>query len=105
MLFDPGKAGKDFINSSLAESVVLRLLTYIKDNKQRNLFYDGWYSSISLMKKLTKMGYLITTILRTNSKELPSKIKLKRHEKAEHDGIYIQKYGGKKQFYLLLITW
>jgi len=100
MLFDPGKAGKDFINyednSSLAESVVLRLLTCIKDNKQRNLFCDGWYSSISLMKKLTKMGYLITTILRTNSKELPSKIKLEGYERAEHDGIYIQKYEGKK---------
>jgi len=100
MLFDPGKAGKDFINyednSSLAESVVLRLLTCIKDNKQRNLFCDGWYSSISLMKKLTKMGYLITTILRSNSKELPSKIKLEGYETAEHEGIYVQKYEGKK---------
>jgi len=100
MLFDPGRAGKDFINldnnPSLAESIVLRLLSCLTDHRQRNLFCDGWYSSISLMKKLTKMGYLNTTILRTNSKDLPSKIKLEGYERAEHDGIYVQKYEGKK---------
>jgi len=100
MLFDPGKVGKEFIqfdeNYSLSENIVLKLLSCLKDNKQRNLFCDGWYSSISLMKKLTKMGYLNTTILRNNSKELPSKIKLSGYDKAYCDGIFIQKYEGKK---------
>jgi hypothetical protein len=100
MLFDPGKIGKDFIyyedNSSLAESIVLRLLSCLNDKRQRNVFFDGWYSSISLMKKLTKMGYLNTTILRNNSKDLPQKIKQEGYDKAYADGVYIQKYEGKK---------
>ena len=100
MLFDPGKSGKDFIylddTCSVSESIVLRLLSCINDRKQRNVFCDGWYSSISLMKKLTKMGYLITTVLRNTSKEIPSKLKLKGYDKAYDDEILIQKYEGKK---------
>ena len=105
MLFDPGRAGKNFIMledaASLSESIVLKLLSVITDNdkKKRNLFCDGWYSSISLMKKLTKMGYLNTTVLRSNSKELPSKIKLEGYDKAYNDEILIQKYEGKKTIY------
>ena len=76
-----GKIGKDFMyyedSSSLTESIVLKLLSCIKDKKQRNIFCDGWYSSISLMKKLTDMGYLNTTILRANSKEVPQKLNKK----------------------------
>jgi len=102
MLFDPGKVGKDLLyfedNSSLTESVVLKLLSKIKDKKQRNLFFDGWYSSISLMKKLTTMGYKNTTILRSNSKELPAKIKLEGYDKAYNNEILIQKYEGKKNY-------
>jgi len=104
MLFDPGKVGKEFLqydeNNSLSENIVLKLLSCLKDNKQRNLFCDGWYSSIGLMKKLTKMGYLNTTILRNNSKELPSKIKLSGYDKAYSDGIYVQKYEGKKNNFI-----
>jgi hypothetical protein len=100
MLFDPGKSGKDFIylddTSSVSESIVLKLLSSITDRKQRNVFCDGWYSSVSLMKKLTKMGYLITTVLRNTSKEVPSKLKLKGYDKAYDDEILIQKYEGKK---------
>ena len=102
MLFDPGRVGKDLITvddtNSVTESVVLKLLECIKDShkKQRNLFFDGWYSSISLMKKLTKMGYLNTTVLRSNSKELPAKIKMEGYDKAYNDEILIQKYEGKK---------
>jgi hypothetical protein len=102
MLFDPGKVGKDLLNmddtNSLTENIVLKLLECIKDadKKQRNLFFDGWYSSLRLMKKLTKMGYLNTTVLRSNSKELPSKIKLEGYDKAYNDEILIQKYEGKK---------
>jgi len=103
MLFDPGRVGKDFIFSegctSLAESIVLKLVAPIKDNKKRNIFCDGWYSSVSLMKKLTKLGFLNTTVLRANSKDLPSKIKLEGYDKAYNDEILIQKYEGKKTIY------
>jgi hypothetical protein len=100
MLFDPGKIGKEYLNykdnNSMTESIVLNLLSCLNDKIQRNLFCDGWYSSIGLMKKLTKMGYLNTTILRNNSKELPAKIKLAGYDKAYNDDILIQKYEGKK---------
>ena len=100
MLFDPGKIGKEFLqydeNYTLSENIVLKLLSCLKDNKERNLFCDGWYSSIGLMKKLSKMGYLVTTVLRNNSKELPAKIKLSGYDKAYCDGIFVQKYEGKK---------
>ena len=100
MVFDPGRVGKDFIHlddaSSLTESIVLRLLSPVHDNVQRNIFFDGWYSSISLMKKLTKMGYLNTTILRNNSKEVPSKILKQGYDRAYNEEILVQKYEGKK---------
>ena len=99
MLLDPGRIGKDLIyyegNNSLNESIVLRLLSCIKDQKKRNVFFDGWYSSLSLMKKLTKMGYLNTTVLRANSKEIASKLQ-SGSDKFKKDGILIQKYEGKR---------
>ena len=102
MILDPGRVGRDFIyydeNSTLAESVVLRLLSCLDDNKQRNLFFDGWYSSLNLMRRLTKMGYLNTTVLRANSKELPPKLR-EGADKAYKDGILIQKYEGSKTIY------
>ena len=48
------------------------------------------------MKKLTQMGYLNTTVLRNNSKEVPSKLKMECYDKAYNDEILIQKYEGKK---------
>jgi len=51
------------------------------------------------MKKLTKMGYLNTTVLRATSKELPPKIKTEGYDKAYCDEIIIQKYEGKKTIY------
>ena len=102
MLFDPGRGGKNFICSdgcnSLSESIVLKLLSCIKDTdkKKTNEFFDGWYSSISLIKKLTKLGFLNTIVLRANSKEIPPKIKLEGYDKAYSDEILIQKYEGKK---------
>ena len=104
ILFDPGKDGKKFIyfeeNTSLSESIVLKLLSCVNDNKQRNIFFDGWYSSINLIKKLTEMGYMNTTILRSNAKGLPSKIKLEGYDNAYKDKILIQKYEDKKKFFL-----
>jgi len=103
MLLDPGNSGKDFIYhqdaNSLSESIVLRLISDIKDKKERNIFCDGWYSSISLLKKLSKLGYKHTTVLRANSKDLPPKLKLEGYEKAFSDNILIQKYEGKKKIY------
>ena len=109
MLFDPGRGGKNFICSddcnSLSESIVLKLLSCIKDTdkKKRNVFFDGWYSSISLMRKLTKLGFLNTTVLRATSKELPEKIKKEGYDKAYNENILIQKYEGRKTIYLPLI--
>ena len=40
MIFDPGRSGKDFMyldDNSLSESIVLRLISCIKDKKQRNI--------------------------------------------------------------------
>ena len=103
MLFDPGKAGKSFIwnenTSSLSEAIVLKLLEPLDNKKKRNVFFDGWYSSLSLMKKLSKMGYLNTTVLRASSKELPAKIKTEGYNKAYNEELLIQKYEGKKTIY------
>ena len=52
--FNTRKHGKEFIyfeeSDSLSESIVLQLLSYIKDIKQTNLFLHGWYSSKNLWK-------------------------------------------------------
>ena len=76
MFFDTEKEGKVFViyenNPNIAESIVFRLISCINGGKKRNIFFDGWYSSIDLMNKLTKLGYLNTTILRNNEKDLSS---------------------------------
>lgn len=45
MYFDPGKKGKHLVffddNPSFTENIVLRLLSSLKDKKQRNLNFDG----------------------------------------------------------------
>ena len=46
------------------------------------------------------MGYMNTTILRSNAKDLPSKIKLEGYDNAYKDKILIQKYEDKKKFFL-----
>ena len=100
MLFDPGKEGKDSIiyenNPSIAQSIVLRLLSCINNGKKRNIFFDGWYSSIELMNKLTKLGYLNTKVFRNNAKDLPSKIKEGGYNNAYKDNVLIKKYPDKK---------
>ena len=54
MLFVQGKHGKEFlhfdINDFLSESIVFSAFAIYK-NKQRNLFFDRWYSSIKLIAK------------------------------------------------------
>ena len=52
MLFDPGKEGKDSIiyenNPSIAQSIVLRLLSCINDGKRRNIFFEYGIHLLSL---------------------------------------------------------
>ena len=56
-LFRSWKKGKNLVfftdNPSFIENIVLRKLSYLKNIKKRNLYFDGWYSSINLMKKLS----------------------------------------------------
>ena len=57
ILLDSGKDKKEYFdfedtNRPLAENIVLKLLESINDNKKRNVYFDGWYSSIGLMQKL-----------------------------------------------------
>lgn len=103
--FDPGKDSKDFVyfedNPSVTESIVLRLISKITDNKERNIFFDGWYSSISLLNKLTEKGYRNTTVIRGNAKDLPSKIKKDGYENAYKNNILIQKFHDKKDILFL----
>ena len=68
----------------------------INDNKQRNIYFNGWYSSINLMKKLSLKGYLNTTIFRSNSINLSSKIKNESKANSYKDEILIQKFKDKK---------
>ena len=44
------------------------------------------------MNKLTKLGYLNTTVFRNNSKYLHSKIKEEGYNNAYKDNVLIQKY-------------
>ena len=74
MIFDPRKDRKDFIyfedNKTIAEFIVLRLIKPLNDGKERNIFFDEWYSSISLLNKLSNLGYLNTTVLKNNVKDM-----------------------------------
>ena len=55
------------------------------------------------MNKITKLGYLNTTVFRNNAKDLPSKIKEECYNNIYKDNVLIQKYHIKKLFYLDLI--
>jgi len=70
MFFDPGKNSKKLMlfedNSSLTKSIELKLLSCIKDNRQKEMYFSMNRTHLGLMKKLTKMGYLNTTILHNN---------------------------------------
>ena len=52
--FNPGKTHKDLIifdeTKKYAESIVLKLIELL-DKRQRNIYFYGWYSSISLMNE------------------------------------------------------
>ena len=99
--FDPGKDNKDFVyfgdNPSATESIILRLISKITDN----IFFDGWYSSISLLNKLTEKGNRNITVIRGNAKDFPSKIKKGGNENDYKNNIFIQKSYHKKDILFL----
>ena len=68
---DPGKDNKNLIiandEDSFTENIVLSLVKNI-ENSGRTLFFDSWYSSISLIHKLTNKGFKVVTTLRKNAK-------------------------------------
>ena len=86
-------------NKTIAESIVLRLLKPLNDGKKRNIFFDGWYSSISLPYKLSNPRYLNITVLKNNAKDMPLKIKEEGYYSAYKNNILIQKYKDKKNIY------
>ena len=57
VIFDPGRDNKNLIienvEDSFTENIALSLVKNI-ENSGRTLFFDSWYSSISLIHKLTK---------------------------------------------------
>lgn len=84
----------------LAENIVLKLLEIINDYKPRNVYFDGWYSSINLMKKLSSKGYLNRTFFRSNVIILPSKIKNESKANAYKDEIFFKNSKIRKHYYL-----
>ena len=94
-IIDPGKKFKERLyntkdDSRYAEFIVLKLIENIKNGPHR-LFFDGWYSSISLLTKLKQRGFLAMSILRNNTKNLPKLIKNNK-DFAYSDDVLIQKY-------------
>ncbi len=59
MFFDPGKNSKKLMlfedNSSLTKSIELKLLSCIKDNRQKEMYFSKSYSS-RLNEKIDKNG-------------------------------------------------
>ena len=67
ILFGPGKNNKEYFDFEdysrlLTENIILKLLEVIDDIRQRNIYFDGWYSSINLMKKLFKRYFKYNNI-------------------------------------------
>lgn len=79
LIMDPGRAYKKFLafkdDSAYAENIVIKLIENIKENEPHKTFFDGWYSSISILSKLKKRGFLALSILRNNTKDIPKNLK------------------------------
>ena len=107
MLFSiQGKDNKNLIitnvEDSFTENIELSLVKNI-ENIGRTLFFDSWYSSISLIYKLTIKGFRVATTLRKNTKNLPNKENLKNSSKhyafSTENNWFIQLYKDKKDVY------
>ena len=99
LIMDPGRAYKKALafkdDSAYAENIVLKLIENIKKNEPHRIFFDGWYSSISLLTKLKKRGFLALSILRNNTKDIPKNIKNNKSFAYSKD-ILLQRYHDKK---------
>ena len=83
MFFVQDKKGNFEKSSLFNENIVLNLLSCLNnDKKPRNLFFDEYYSSNDLMKKISSIGFLNATVLRVNSKEM----KLKKINNIANEG-------------------
>ena len=58
-----------FENNSYTESIVSKLLEKL-ENTNRCIYFDSWYSSISLCKKLTEKSFKLISTIRNNVKNL-----------------------------------
>ena len=99
VILDPGRAYKRALafkdDSSYAENIVMKLIENIKVNQPHRIFFDGWYSSVSLLSKLKKKGFLALSILRNNTKDIPQKLKSNKSFAYSKD-ILVQRYDDKK---------
>ena len=90
------------VGDSFTENIVLSLVKNI-ENSGRTLFFDSWYSSISLIHKLTIKGFRVVTTLRKNAKNIPNKVDLENSSKhyahSNENNCFIQLYKDKKDVY------
>jgi len=73
ILFDAGKEYKDLItlpNHSFTESIIVRLTKYYSHNNHI-IYFDSWYSSLSIFTKLKEMGIYATSILKNTYNNIP----------------------------------
>jgi len=107
-IFDPGQNYKNLIiedeEISFTENIVLSLLQKLEGQGHR-VFFDSWYSSVSLIEKLTDKGFQVISTLRNNSKNLPSKSEFNKNSKnfayCNEMRALIQKYSDKKDIYFI----
>ena len=107
-IFDPGQNYKNLLiedeEISFTENIVLSLLQKL-EGKGHRVFFDSWYSSVSLIEKLTDKGFQVISTLRNNSKNLPSKSEFNKNSKnfayCNEMRALIQKYSDKKDIYFI----
>ena len=107
-IFDPGQNYKNLImfneEISFTENIVLKLLESLK-GKGHRVFFDSWYSSVSLVEKLTEKGFQVISTLRNNTKNLPPKSEFNKNSNnfayCNEIGAMIQKFSDKKDVYFI----
>ena len=91
-IIEPGKNNKNFIITnpeySYTKSIVFKLLSK-HENKGYIIFFDIWYSSISLLNILTKKGFKVISTLRVNDKNFPDKTSLENSSKKYRYNLFI----------------
>ena len=110
LIFDPGKLYNELIapeqDELFTKQIVLSLLTNLK-NKRHKVFFDNWYSSISLAKELNSKCFFFISTIRQNIKNFPEKNLIENSSKHYafdfKDNLIIQNMKIKKIFFLFLI--